>query len=330
MKSARPADLVRLLLRQSDRHPVRSLSATDLLPFDARFVRSLKNRGILKEREDLSDDGGTVLHVDGDGVVEIDPETGACERMGDPLDIQIWDIDFGAICRELREQSGLRGPGPRQLSPRIWRLGRHVRNDRGAEICLVRQLRPETAQEIIDHVRGAIDSEALVVIIGLSRCDLPTSVVRQLDGLRMTITAVDVHLGDTSEAPFSLDLGRVRLAPARATETRLSIDRIGRRAIFENFELSVEPRDFDVLALLAEEAAGAGGWVPRDSIAATLAAATGRDSQPEQVDRSINRLRDAFRKDDRLKDVPRSGFIEAKSKTGYRLTLSSAAIGFTA
>ena len=74
----------------------------------------------------------------------------------------------------------------------------------------------------------------------------------------------------------------------------------------------------------------AGGWVLRDSIAAALRASTGRDGNPEQVDRSINRLRDIFRKEQRLPGVPKNGFIETKPKVGCRLTLASSDIGFMA
>lgn len=331
MKYAKPAELVRLLLRQSDRHPIRAVGSGDLQPFDPRFVRSLKNLGILNEREDLCDSGETVLQVVDKAMIAVDPDTGACERVDDALDIQMHDINFGAICREIRSQSRLEGPGPSPISPRIWRLGRHFRNARAAEICLARRLRTETAQEFVDHVRGAIDAEAFIAVIGLTRCDLPSAVSRQLDGLRMTVTAVEDHLGNDPAAPFALDLGRIRMAsPAVANDTRLAVDRIGRRVILDGIELSIEPRDLGVLVLLAEEAADAGGWVPRDSIAATLVASTDRDGNLEQVDRSMNRLRDAFRKDARLTEVPRSGFIETKPKVGYRLTLPTSEIAFMA
>ena len=73
-----------------------------------------------------------------------------------------------------------------------------------------------------------------------------------------------------------------------------------------------------------------GGWVLRGSIDAALRASTGREGNPEQVDRSINRLRDAFRREPRLPAVPRNGFIETKAKVGCRLTLAAAEIGFMA
>ena len=183
MKFASAAGLIRLLLQQSDRHPIRSIGAADLQPYDPRFVRTLRNLGVLTEREDLRDDGATVFQVVDDALIVVDPETGACEREGDALDIRAFDIDIGAICRAIREQSGLVGPGPSALSTRVWRLGRYVRQDRSAEICLVRRLREATAQEVVDHVRGAIDTEASVTLISLGRIDLPAAVARQLDAM---------------------------------------------------------------------------------------------------------------------------------------------------
>ena len=331
MKSGSAAELIRLLLQQSDRHPIRSIGAADLQPYDQRFVRSLRNLGVLTEREDLPDDGATVLQVVDDALITVDPETGACERHDDALDVQTFDIDFAEICRAIREQSGLEGPGPTMISTRVWRLGRSSRHGRVAEICLVRRLREETAQALVDHVRGAIDTESSVALISLGRSELPTAVARQLDAMRMTVAVADDLMGHAPGTPFAMDLDRIRLATSLPTvDTRLLVDRTGRRVIFEGVELTVEPRDFDVFVQLADEAADAGGWVLRDSIAAALRASTGRDGNPEQVDRSINRLRDVFRKEPRLTGVPKNGFIETKSKVGGRLTLAASEIGFMA
>jgi DNA-binding response OmpR family regulator len=331
MTFASPEELVRLLLRQSDRHPVRVIGAAELQPFDPRFIRSLRNLGILLEREDLRDDGGVIYQPVADALVVIDPETGAVERYDDALDIRVFDIEFQALCCAIREQSGLNGPTISAISTRVWRLGRYERNGRAAMICLVRRLREDTAQEIVDLVRGAIDSEEPVALISLGACDLPTTVARQLDGLRMTIAnAVDL-LNGASDRPFALDLGRIRVPTGpQSSEARLQIDRIGRRVIFDGIELCIEPRDFDAFALLAEEAVAAGGWVLRDSIAVALQSSTGRESNLEQVDRCINRLRTTFKKLAGAIDVPTKAFIETKPKVGYRLILASSEIAFTA
>lgn len=331
MTFANAAELIRLLLRQSDRHPIRAVGAAELVPYDPRFIRSLRNLGILADREDLRDDSTAVFQVVDDALIAVDPETGECERHDEALDIQTFDIDIAALCRAIREQSGLKGPGPMAISARIWRLGRHEQHERPAEICLVRRLRDETAQEIVDLVRGAIDSEAPVALISLGGCNLPTAVARQLASLRLTVACALDLLRDDPNRPFALDLGRVRVPTGQqALDARLQIDRIGRRMVFEGIEIDIEPRDFDAFALLAEEALAAGGWVSKDSLAATIQASTGRESNPEQVDRCINRLRDAFRKNSRLDAVPSNGFIDRKSKVGARLVLASSEIAFIA
>jgi hypothetical protein len=261
----------------------------------------------------------------------VDPETGECERYEDALDVQTFDIDIAALCGAIREQSGLAGPGPTALSARVWRLGRHEGHNRTAEVCLVRRLREDTAQEIVDHVRGAIDGEAPVALISLGNSDIPTGIARQLEAMRMTVARAEDLLRDDPALPFALDLGRIRVPTGpQAPDARLQIDRIGRRVIFEGIELDVEPRDFDAFVMLAGEAVAAGGWVPKDSLAATLQASTGRESNPEQVDRCLNRLRDVFRKNTRLNAVPSNGFIERKSKVGARLALASSEIAFIA
>ncbi|UOM36623.1 hypothetical protein [Acuticoccus sp. I52.16.1] len=331
MAFASAADLVRLLLRQSDRHPIRAIGATELGSYDPTIVRSFRNLGILIEREDLRDDGLNIFHLVGDALVTVDAETGECERHEDTLDVRTFDIDIAALCRAIREQSELVGPGPTLMSSRVWRLGRHDRHGRSAEICLVRRLREDTAQEIVDHLRGAIDGEVPIALIGLGSSNMPTAVTRQLEVLRIAVARAEDLLGDCPDRPFALDLDRIRVPTAPQSKTsRLQIDRIGRRALFDGVELDVEPRDFDSLVLLAEEAVAAGGWVPREGLSATLQASTRRVGNPEQADRCINRLRDSFRKDTRLKGVPRNGFIERKSKVGARLDLDSSEISFIA
>ena len=114
----------------------------------------------------------------------------------------------------------------------------------------MRRLREETAQEIVDHVRGAIDTESSVALISLGRSDLPTAVARQLDAMRMTVAVAEDLMGHAPGAPFALNLERIRLASSLPTvETRLVVDRTGRRVIFD-------------------------GAVPSRSIAASIACAT--------------------------------------------------------
>ena len=327
MTFANPADLVRLLLQQSDRHPIRALSAADLERHDPRFVKSLKNLGILQERSDLWDGDDAVLDVVDGMLFETDAITGECTRSANTLDVQVFDIDFETICREIRSQSGLTGPPTTFLSARAVHLGRAVKSERGAEICLVRGLRPERALETINLIRGSFDGPAFVAAISLADCDLPSTVTRQLAALRMQVTTIDEHLGNDPEVPFALNLSGIRFAPVEGGgEARLVVDRLGKRTLLDGVELDTEPRDFGVLLLLAEEAAGEGGWVRRESIAASVRAATGKDGNEEQADRSINRLRDAFRKNLRLKDAPRNGYIETKPKVGYRLRLPKSVV----
>jgi hypothetical protein len=285
---------------------------------------------VLVERADLRDTGDTVIGPDGKGgLVEVDPETGEVVRLDDPRSVQHYDIDFAALCREIRKQSGLTGPGPLEITARIWRLGRHTAEARTAEVCLARGLRPQRVQETLDRIRGAIAPDTPVILVSLSACDLPPSALRQIEGARATLAEAQALLAGDPDQPFAMDFRHVRLpAPQGGPQARLKIDRTGRRALFDGAELAIEHRDFGAFVLLAEEAGDTGGFVSNDRITAALKAATGHDSNPEQVDRCVNRLRNAFRKHAGLRDVPRDGFIERRSRIGARLTLPAEAIGF--
>jgi hypothetical protein len=330
MTSADAARLAALLLQLSDRHPIPALAGSDLDGVEPRLLRSLRARGVLVERADLRDTGDTVICPDGDGgLVEVDPETGEVVRLDDPQSVRHHDIDFAALCREIRKQSGLTGPGPLEIAARIWRLGRHAAEARTAEVCLVRGLRPHRVQETLDRIRGAIAADTPVILVSLSACDLPPSALRQIEGARATLAHAQALPAGYPDQPFAMEFGHVRLpAPRGGPEARLGIDRTGRRALLDGAELAIEHGDFGAFVLLAEEAVDAGGFVSNDRIAAALKAVTGHDSNPEQVDRCVHRLRNAFRKHAGLRDVPRDGYIERRSRIGARLTLPAEAIGF--
>lgn len=330
MTSADAARLAALLLHLSDRHPIPAVAGSDLDGVEPRLLRSLRARGILIERADLRDAGDTVIIADGSGgLVEVDPETGEVVRIDDPQSVRHHDIDFAALCREIRKQSGLTGPGPVEIAARIWRLGRHAAGARTAEVCLLRGLRPHRVQEALDRIRGAIAAEIPVVLVSLSACDLPPSALRQIEGARAVLAQAQTLLAHDPDRPFAMAFGQVRLpAPRGGPEARLRIDRTGRRALFDGAELAIEHRDFGAFVLLAEEAADTGGFVSNDRIAAALKAATGHDSNPEQVDRCVHRLRNALRNHAGPRDVPKDGFIERRSRIGARLRLPAEAIGF--
>lgn len=330
MTSANAVRLAALLLQLSDRHPIPALAGSDLEDVEPRLLRSLRARGILVERADLGDTGDTVICADPEGgLVEVDPETGEVVRLEDPQSLRHHDIDLAALCREIRTQSGLAGPGPFEIASRIWRLGRHGAEARAAEVCLLRGFRANRVQEVLDRVRGAIAADVPVILVSLWGCDLPPAALRQIEGARATLADAQALLAGDPDRPFAMDFGQVRLpSPRGGPEARLRIDRTGRRALFDGAELAVEHRDFGVLAVLAEEAAEAGGFVSNDRIAAALKAATGHDSNPEQVDRCVHRLRTAFRNHPGPGDAPKDGFIERRSRIGARLTLPAEAIGF--
>lgn len=196
MTSANAVRLAALLLQLSDRHPIPALAGSDLEDVEPRLLRSLRARGILVERAELGDTGDTVICADPEGgLVEVDPETGEVVRIEDPQSLRHHDIDLAALCREIRTQSGLTGPGPIEIASRIWRLGRHAAEARAAEVCLLRGFRANRVQEVLDRVRGTIWADVPVILVSLSGCDLPPSALRQIEGARCAVRRGQGQLG---------------------------------------------------------------------------------------------------------------------------------------
>jgi DNA-binding winged helix-turn-helix (wHTH) protein len=99
------------------------------------------------------------------------------------------------------------------------------------------------------------------------------------------------------------------------------------RAVFDGHDVDLRPREFNVLKLLAIELTGQNGFVLRETISETVREVTrNRETNEEQVDKSINLIRDALAKAGRLNGNQRVKLIETKRKVGYRITLPAQAV----
>ncbi len=98
-----------LLLQQSDRHPIRTLSGADLDGFGADVVRDFEQLGLLVRERDLRDADGIVFHVDGDPGRATSFESGDVEKVS-PLALAVYRIEFAEVARLLRTRLGLEGP----------------------------------------------------------------------------------------------------------------------------------------------------------------------------------------------------------------------------
>ena len=97
--------------------------------------------------------------------------------------------------------------------------------------------------------------------------------------------------------------------------------------MFDGRDVDLRPREFHVLKLLAIETTGQNGFVSRAIISETIREVTGnQETNEEQVDKSINLIRDALAKAGRLNGNQRAKLIETKRKVGYRVTLPAEAV----
>lgn len=316
--------LARLLLRQSDRHPIRSLNGSDLADFGKGVVRTFVRLGIIVQLQDLTDAEDVVFHLDDGRLIAATARDGGDLEMGDPLSIQCFEIDFTEICKAVRQSSDLEGPPVAKVTPKVFFLGAQGKGLRRLEVYMARGLQPLHAMETLLAIRTHAQADALVTVLTPTLREFPNDIMRQLTGLKMQVMGLSDMLTGDESAPFSLEIPHQRhLDDAARDAARLIIDVDGHVALFDGTDLKLQPRDFAVLVLLAVEAAGQGGFVQRDIITETLRASTDRhDSFEEQADKAINRIRDAFRKNPLITTADRGGNVENKPKVGYRLTIS--------
>lgn len=306
--------LSRLLLQQSDRHPIRHLTDDLLADQDPEAIDGFVHRGLLvptrmRSSEDL------VVHRDNGGVdVATRPGSFEVESLG--LDeTRIFEIDFLALCRCLRNEIGLAGPPCDEIARGVVYLGAEGKRARRRQVYLIRMLTPRRAREALLAVRAHAEDEAILVLTPTQR-ELPRATTRQADDPPIASVTALLRAGG---APFAI---RLPASPpskrSSAGAIRLTVDVDGGVARLDGKDVRLQPRDFAALQLLAVEGHGLGGFVGRDQIGGALRAATGRDGNEEQIEKAISRIRSAL-----CKVSPEAGrdLIETKPKVGYRLML---------
>ena len=315
--------LSRLLLQQSDRQPIRTVNGHDLVGIPAGLVRQFMRLGCLVQNEDIGDADGWVLHRDEDRIVAVESRLGGDHRDHDALAVETYNVDFQEICRAIRRNSILEGPEVSIVGTKSVYLGAIGKGPRRHEYYIVRALPTSQAQEVLLAVRAHATPGCLVTILLPTQRDLPNDLLRRLAAEKVSIAFVSDQLVAGSTEPFTIELATSGAATgADELPRRLSVDIEGRVAMFDGVELKVAPREFAVLIELANEATDLGGFVSRDRISTAIRSASGKDeSFEEQVDKAINRLRDAFRKDRRITAEDRASLIKTKPKVGYRLAL---------
>ena len=123
MASASHAGLCRLLLQRSDRHPIACINGDDLAKFDSQTVRWFIGRGLLIEREPLVEAGPISFQTTGDRVAAFSLDGDEETTLVATSTLRQFDIDFHAMCREIRAANKLEGRQVEVLNPKtVWLL----------------------------------------------------------------------------------------------------------------------------------------------------------------------------------------------------------------
>lgn len=327
MASASHAALCRLLLQRSDRHPISCIDGDDLAKFDSQTVRWFISRGLLTERELLVEAGQISFQTTGDQIAAFSLDGEEETTLVARSTLRQFDIDFHAICEQIRIANKLEGRKVEVVNPKIVWLGALGKGSRRREFYVVRALQVRSAIDTALSIKGRASATSVVILTPTER-SLPNDILKRLAADSISIVVISEMLEGGTTEPFSLSLQTPITADrAPGKQERLAIDAQGMRAVFDGHDVDLRPREFNVLKLLAIELTGQNGFVLRETISETIREVTGnQETNEEQVDKSINLIRDALAKAGRLKPNQRGKLIETKRKVGYRFTLPAEAV----
>jgi hypothetical protein len=321
MAFASHVSLSRLLLQRSDQHPVRIVDGRDLADRCPETVRQFVRLGILVEREEPTDLDGIMIQHSGQQVIAINLDGEGVTTEIDPECVRHFDIDLMALCRQLRQASGLEGRPVEKISAAAFWLGATGTGSRRVEYYFVRQLRTANALDAAFALKGHANNLPIVVLTPTER-DLPGTIRRQLDAAGITVASIDGLLDAGSAEPLKITIPTMIVRGPPSVSARLTVDVEGASARCDGTLLALPPREFQVLVRLANERANEDGWVSRDAISEALRAATASDDRnDEQIDKVVSNLRKALRS---------AGVTEGSKKTypvgsgrgqGYRLLI---------
>jgi Transcriptional regulatory protein, C terminal len=332
MASAVPIDLVRLLLRQSDRHPPGAVDGVDLADADPAFVERLRADGILTEEGALQDIAPDPTSQDelprpiwrrGDRAIAFSIEAGSAPEPVDPRELVQYPIDVLRLCGAIRNDNNLSGSGPEVLSPRTILIGWRSDAVSRRPVVLCQLLRDENAYEVVHMLISRLNADRLILVTPTERA-LAVDVLNSLRGRGIEIVPAVLALRNSATQPFLLRMeGWGTPASSKPDpDIALVVDTGGHRAFLFGHELDLRPRELKVLVELAR-AYSSGGHVTRDQLyEAMYPGACGGDAKTydEQVTDAISRLRTAFKRAGIAAGRRIDRMIENKRKIGYRLT----------
>jgi DNA-binding response OmpR family regulator len=279
-------ELVILLLRQLDRHPVRALSACTV-QHAIHLVDDLRRRGILRYRPPLDEGDLMTAELADDEEVELRVEGEVCS------DERTLDIDVRALALEIRRCSGLGGSALEVLNSKVIRLGSLPARPYPCTFYLVRLLDDRTALDIALSVKGR-NGDGRVVLVSPTSRELRPDIMRRLAAEGIELVSAEDRVACAEGLHLQLALhDLVEPTTDQVPADALEIDKHAQRAFFHGHELRLEPRDYRVLARLAAEVDAGGAPVPNEDLLAALAGSDDPNRQPqeEQVASSVTWLR---------------------------------------
>jgi hypothetical protein len=332
MASADRVALLRLLLRQTDRHPLGAVDGVDLADVEPALVERLRADGILTEEGPVQDIAPDPTSQDelprpiwrrGIKAFAFSIEGGSAPEPVDPRELVQYSIDVLRLCGAIRNDNNLSGSGPEVLSPRTILIGWRSDAVGRRPVVLCRLLRDGNAYEVVHMLASRLNADRLILLTPSERA-LAVDVLNSLSGRGVEIVPAVLALQDSATHPFLLRMEGWG-TPASSTpdpDIALFVDTSGHRAFFLGHELELRPRELKVLIELAR-AYSSGRHVTRDQLyEAMYPREYGGDARTydEQVTDAISRLRAAIKKAGTATGRPIGRIIENKRKVGYRLT----------
>ncbi|MBB5691704.1 helix-turn-helix domain-containing protein [Roseomonas alkaliterrae] len=318
--------LAKLLLRRSAAGPEPILSGRDAAPFLGPAFARLLAKGILTELPPASSwppCAGCTCGFGERPIVEIDgrlvadcPDDANAGTVLDAADLRSFAIAVDRLVAMLAAGTGWLDP-PERLAAGVWRLGDLAE---GRAVVLV--VDPLAFQpSVLLPILRAVPAPPSTTLLVPSGVDADT---------RRPFLDMRYHLVGLLYAlhPTDLSLQRDRLAPsatgAPATDAGgmlLAINVLGVTASFVGAQLRLRPRDFDVLSVLAREAADGQALARQDDLLRALSGGEDR-AEPiavEQLEKSISRIREALCSAAELRRQQGRDLIVNVTRRGYRL-----------
>jgi hypothetical protein len=318
-----PVELIRLLLRLSDRQPVGALDGLDLAGFARAFVDRLLETGVLAKCAPLREADGRVVQVVDENAVAFSIDGHDLTECIHPEALRRYEIDVLALCKALRHANALTGAPVERLSHRLFYLGDQAAGGRRRPVYLARLLRADNALDTAFALRGQSGPGEIVMLTPTVR-PIGSALMRQLAHSGVAMSAISQILSADSKDPFALSIPIAGLHAADAPAARLVVDVVGHTITFDSAGVNLAVREFNLLLALANEAANDAGVVTYDTLyTAMQGMPTATEGLPndEQIAKSVSLLRTALADAAGLSRGERRTLIVNKSKIGYRLGL---------